>query len=419
MGRHTASAQNEGRTTMEVTYTRCAGLDVHKKSVVACVVTPEGQETRTFGTMTAELLDLGGWLQEHGVTHVAMESSGIYWKPVYNLLEVLDLEVLVVNAQHIKAVPGRKTDVKDAAWIADLLRHGLLRGSYIPDRAQRELRDLVRHRRGLMQQRSRVINQIEKLLESANVKLGAVVSDLAGVSGRAMLEALAAGIEDPALLAGLAKGSLRGKRAALLQALRGLMGGHQRMLLQSLLRQLAFLDGEVAALDDEVARRLAPFDAVIRRLDGVPGIGRRSAEEILAETGTDMSRFPTAAHLCSWARVCPGNDESAGKRRSGRTGHANRWLRAALTQAAHAAARKRGSYFHAQYARLGARRGKKRATIAVAHSLLTTIYHMLARGTEYEDLGDLHFDRRDASRVQHRLVQRLEGLGFRVTLEAA
>lgn len=404
---------------MEVTYERCAGLDVHKRTVVACALTPAGQELRTFGTMTAELLELGAWLQDHGITHVAMESSGVYWKPVYNLLESMDLQVLVVNAQHIKAVPGRKTDVKDAAWIADLLRHGLLRGSFIPDRPQRELRDLVRHRRSLMQQRSRVVSQIEKLLESANIKLGAVVSNLVGASGRAMLEELAAGREDPATLAQLAKGSLRGKQAALEQALRGLMGGHQRMLLGSLLRQLSFLDDEVVVLDAEVATRLAPFDETIARLDEIPGVGRRIAEELLAEIGTDMRRFPTAAHLCSWARVCPGNDESAGKRRSGRTGHANRWLRAALTQAAHAATRKHGSYFRAQYHRLAARRGKKRATMAVAHSLLVTIYHLLDRGSTFADLGDLHFDHREATRLRNRLVHRLEGLGYTVTLEAA
>jgi transposase len=404
---------------MEVTYARCAGLDVHKKTVVACVMTPELNETRTFGTMTRDLIELGAWLERCGVTHVAMESSGVYWKPVYNLLEALELQVLVVNAQHIKAVPGRKTDVKDAAWIADLLRHGLLRGSYIPDRPQRELRDLVRHRRSLMQQRSRVISQIDKLLESANIKLSAVVSDLVGASGRAMLEALANGSTDPVTLASLARGSLRGKHASLEEALRGLMGSHQRMLLQSQLRQLTFLDTEVATLDEEVARRLDPFEEQIRRLDGIPGIGRRGAEEILAEIGTDMTRFPTAAHLGSWARVCPGNDESAGKRRSGRTGHANRWLRAALTQAAHAAARKRGSYFQAQYVRLAARRGKKRATIAVAHSLLTVIYYMLSRDRDFEDLGALHFDQRDANRLRNRLVHRLEGLGLKVTIEEA
>ena len=404
---------------MEVTYPRCAGLDVHKKTVVACVMTPDERVTKTFGTMTAELLELADWLLSYAVTHVAMESSGVYWKPIYNLLEGLDLTLLVVNAQHIKAVPGRKTDVKDAEWIADLLRHGLLRGSFIPDRPQRELRDLVRHRRSLLQQRSRVISQIDKLLESANIKLSGVASDVVGASGRAMLNALVSGTTDPLVLAELARGSLRQKRQELGSALRGLVGEHQRMLLQSLLRQLDFLDGEITVLDEEVARRLAPFEELVQRLDGHPGIGRRTAEDILAETGTDMSRFPTAGHLCSWARVCPGNDESAGKRRSGRTGHANRWLRAALTQAAHAAARKRGSYFQAQYARLAARRGKKRAIIALAHALLTDVYYMLARSTAYQDLGVYHFDHIDLNRAKNRLVNRLEGLGFKVTLEAA
>jgi len=404
---------------MEVTYPRCAGLDVHKKTVVACLMTPETRLTRTFGTVTVALLELADWLLGEGVTHVAMESSGVYWKPIYNLLEGLDLKLLVVNAQHIKAVPGRKTDVKDAEWIAELLRHGLLQASFIPDRPQRELRDLVRHRRSLMQQRSRVISQIDKLLESANIKLSGVVSDVAGASGRAMLNALVDGTSDPFVLASLAKGSLRRKQDELGLALRGLVGDHQRMLLRSLLRQLDFLGGEVAVLDEEVAQRLAPFEALIQRLDRHPGIGRRTAEDILAEIGTDMSRFPTAGHICSWARVCPGNDESAGKRRSGRTGHANRWLRAALTQAAQAAARKRGSYFQAQYARLAARRGKKRAIIAVAHSLLTDIYYMLSRDTEYQDLGSSHFDRFDLNRTKNRLVHRLEGLGFKVNLEAA
>ncbi len=404
---------------MEVTYPRCAGLDVHKKTVVACVMTPETRVTKTFGTMTADLLQLGDWLLDHQVTHVAMESSGIYWRPIYNLFEALDLQLLVVNAQHIKAVPGRKTDVKDAEWIAELLRHGLLRASFIPDRPQRELRDLTRHRRSLLQQRSRVVNQIEKLLESANIKLSAVASDVAGATGRAILKALVEGNTDPLALADLAKGTLRAKRGELALALRGLMGDHQRMLLQTLLRQLDFLEGEVAILDAEVARRLAPFEEVIQRLDRHPGIGRRSAEDILAEIGTEMSRFPTVDHLCSWARVCPGNDESAGKRRSGRTGHANRWLRAALTQAAQAAARKRGSYFQAQYGRLAARRGKKRAIIAVAHAILIDIYYMLSRQTEYQDLGNVHFDRIDLNRTKNRLVHRLEGLGFKVALEAA
>lgn len=404
---------------MRVTHERCAGLDVHKKTVVACVITPEGQETKTFSAMTADLLQLADWLARWGVTHVAMESTGVYWKPVYNLLEGLDLTLLVVNAQHIKAVPGRKTDVNDAEWIADLLRHGLLRASFIPDRPQRELRELVRHRRSLMHQRSQVISRIEKLLEGANIKLGAVLSDLVGSSGRAMLEALASGSDDPALLAELARGSLRRKRGELTAAARGLMGDHQRLMLQSLLRQLSFLEGEVAVLDKEVAIRMAPFDELIERLDAVPGIGRRGAEEILAEIGTDMARFPTAAHLASWARVCPGNHESAGKQKTGRTGHANRWLRSALTQAAHAAARKRDSYFRAQYARLAARRGKKRAVIAVAHSILVVIYHLLSGNALYHDLGPYYFDERDRKVTVDRAVRRIERLGYKVTLEAA
>lgn len=404
---------------MEVKYQRCAGLDVHKKSVVACVITPEGQETRSFGTMTQDLLQLGDWLMGCGVTHVAMESTGVYWVPVYNLLEGLNLTLLVVNAQHIKAVPGRKTDVKDAEWIADLLRHGLLRGSFIPGRAQRELRELVRHRRSLVQQRSRAVNRIEKLLEGANIKLSAVLSDVTGVSGRAILQALAAGSDDPEALAELARGSVRQKRGELVTSLRGFVGAHQRLLLQSLLRQLDFLEGEMAALDEEVARRLAPFEEIIQRLDAVPGIGRRGAEDILAEIGTDMSRFPTGAHLASWARVCPGSHESAGKRKTASAGHANRWLRAALIQAAQAAARRGDSYFRAQYARLAARRGKKRAILALAHSLLIVIYHLLKTGVHYLDLGLRYFDLRDQERLTHRLVYRLQGMGYKVTLEAA
>jgi transposase len=404
---------------MEVTYPYCAGLDVHKKTVVACVMTPEGRETKTFGTMTADLLVLADWLLEGGVTHVAMESTGVYWKPVYNLLEGLDLTLLVVNAQHIKAVPGRKTDVKDAEWIADLLRHGLLRGSYIPDRPQRELRELVRHRRTLIQQRSQVVNRMEKLLEGANLKLSSVVSDLTGASGRAMLEALAAGTEDPTLLAELARGSLRQRRGELRTALRGLIGDHQRLLLQSLLRHIGFLEAEITMLDEEVARRMAPFEAMVEQLDTIPGIGRRIAEEVLAEIGTDMSRFPSSAHLASWARVCPGQRESAGKQKPVSTGHANRWLRSALTQAAQAAAHKRDSYYQAFYRRLAARRGKKRAIIALTHSILIVIYHLLQSGDQYQDLGIQYFDRRDQQRLTNRLVHRLQGLGYKVSLEAA
>ncbi len=404
---------------MRVVYERCAGLDVHKRTVVACVMTPEEQQVRTFATMTDDLLQLGDWLVEQGVTHVAMESTGVYWKPVYNLLEGLGLTLLVVNAQSIKAVPGRKTDVKDAEWIADLLRHGLLRGSYIPDRPQRELRELVRYRRTLMQQRSQLINRIQKLLEGANIKLSAVASDIVGVSGRAMLEAMAAGHWDPAALASLAKGRLRNKRPALEQAVRGLMGPHQRVLLQSQLRLLEALEGEIAALDEEVRTRMRPFEASLKRLDTIPGVARRGAEELLAEIGQDMERFPTAMQIASWGKVCPGTKESAGKRKQVGTGRGNPWLRRMLVEAAMAAARTRGTYLAAQYRRLAARRGPRRAAMAVAHSILVVAYHLLRNQTEYQDLGDNYFDERNRVAVLRRSLKRIEQLGYRVTLEAA
>jgi transposase len=404
---------------MEVIHERCCGLDVHKKTVVACVITPQGKETRTFSTMTQGLLEMADWLVERGVTHAAMESTGVFWKPIYNLLEGLDLTLLLVNARHIKAVPGRKTDVKDAEWIADLLRHGLLRGSFIPDRPQRELRELVRYRRNLIRQRAQVVNRIQQVLEGANIKLSSVATDITGASGRAMLEALAEGDADPQAVAALAKGRLRNKVSELGEALRGLMGPHQRLLLQSQLRHLDFLAQEIEQLDQEVGQRMGPFEEAIQVADAVPGIGRRAAEEILAETGVDMSRFPTEAHISSWAGVSPGNNESAGKRKSGRTGHGNPWLRSALVEAAWAAARTKGSYLSAQYHRLAARRGAKRAILAVAHSILVIIYHLLRDGTTYQDLGSTYFDQRNAQAVLRRSVRRLEGLGYRVTLEAA
>jgi len=401
---------------MQVVHERCAGLDVHKKTVVASVISREGQETRTFGTMTRDLLLLADWLTERGVTHVAMESTGVYWKPVYNLLED-QFTLLVVNAHHIKAVPGRKTDVKDAEWIADLLRHGLVRGSFIPSRPQRELRELTRARRSLIQQRSQVANRIQKVLEGANIKLASVATDVVGVSGRAMLEAMVAGTEDPQVLAEMARGTLRKKTQALEEALEGLVGPHQRLLLGTHLRHLDFLDGEIARLDEEVAARLRPFEQVLERVDAIPGIGRRVAEDILSEIGTDMSRFPTAAHLTSWARVCPGNNESAGKRKSGSTGHGNSWLRPILVQAAQSASRTKGTYLAAQYHRIAARRGGKRAIMALAHTILVTIYYMLTRGTVYSDLGGNYFDERDRQATIRRAVRRIEGLGYTVTLK--
>lgn len=404
---------------MEALYPRCAGLDVHKKTVMACVITPEARAVREFGTMTRDLLALADWLLGHRVTHVAMESTGVYWKPIYNLLEPLEVTVWVVNAQHIKAVPGRKTDVKDAEWIADLVRHGLVRGSYIPNREQRELRELVRTRRTLIQERSRVVRRIQQVLEGANIKLSAVATDVLGKSGRQMLEALVAGVAEPAALAELARGKLRKKQDALHAALEGLVGAHQRLLLAHHLRHITFLDEEITHLSDEVEHRLRPFEEALVRLDEVPGVGRRVAEEVLAEIGIDMSRFPSAAHLASWAKVCPGNNESAGKQKSGRTGHGNPWLRAALVEAAHGAARTKRSYVGAQYRRLAARRGAKRAALAVAHSLLGIIYHLLCESCHYQDLGADYFDQRDQERTVRRLTHRLERLGYVVTPMAA
>lgn len=404
---------------MDVLYQRCVGLDIHRDTVVACLITPEGRELRTFGTMTEDLLTLADWLTARGVSHVAMESTGVYWKPIYNLLEGTGLELLVVNARHMRAVPGRKTDVKDAEWIADLLRHGLLRGSFIPDRGQRELRELVRYRRRLIEERSREAERLHKTLEGANVKLGAVASDILGVSGRAMLEALVAGRDDPDALAGLAKGRLRDKHDRLVAALRGLVGPHQRRLLATQLRHIDYLDAEIASLSAEIEERMRPFDPAIALADSIPGVGRRTAEAILAEIGADMTRFPTDRHLASWARMCPGTDESAGKRGSGATGRGNKWLRSALTEAARAAARTKGTYLAVQYRRLVGRRGTNRAAVAVGHTILVALYHMLRDGVTYEDLGPTWFDERDRRATVRRAVTRLEALGYRVNLEPA
>jgi transposase len=402
---------------MEVVHPRCSGLDVHKKTVVACVMVPGRKEVRTFGTVTAELQRLGDWLQSEGVTTVAMESTGVYWKPVFNVLETTGLELLVVNAQHIKAVPGRKTDVKDAEWIADLLRHGLVRASFIPERPQRELRELVRYRKTVVEQRSHLVQRIQKLLEGANIKLSDVASDIVGVSGTAMLRALANGESDLDCLVELAKTRLRNKREELKLALAGSFGSHQRFLLGKQLDQLEFLDRQIVDLNLEVELRLRPFEALLARLDAIPGIGTRNAEQILVEVGTDMTRFPSAAHFASWAKLCPGNDESAGKRRSGSTGSGSRWLRSTMVEAAWSASRVRSSYFAAQYHRLVPRRGKRRAAVAVAHSMLIAIYHLIKDGTVYQDLGPNHFDELDRQRVTRRAVGRLQALGYNVTLK--
>ena len=400
---------------MESIIERCCGLDVHKKSVVACAITPEVQEVRTFRTMTRDLLALADWLKDHRVTHVAMESTGVYWKPVYNLLED-EFSVWVVNAHHMKAVPGRKTDVKDAEWIADLLRHGLLRSSFIPDRPQRELRELTRYRRSLVQERTREANRIQKVLEGANVKLGSVATDVLGVSGRAMLKALSEGEEDPKALAELARGRLREKREELEEALRGLMGPHQRFMLAIQLDRLNCLDGQIETLDLEVGRRVDPFEETVAAVDTIPGIGRRTAEVIVAEMGTDMSRFPSGGHLASWAGVCPGNNRSAEKHKRAPTKKGNGWLKAALVEAARSAARTK-TYLGAQYQRLARRIGANRAAMAVAHSIAVILYQVIKTGKPFFDLGQQYFEERDRAAIARRSVRQLERLGYKITLE--
>ncbi len=409
---------------MKPLYERCAGLDVHKQTVVACLLTPglngsRQHEIRTFGTMTADLQALADWLAAAGCTHVAMESTGVYWKPVFNLLENR-FTTLLVNAQHIKAVPGRKTDVRDCEWIAELLQHGLLRASFIPPAEVRAVRELTRYRKRLIQERAAEVNRVHKILETANIKLGDVASDIMGQSGRAMLAAIIAGQSDATRLADLAQGRLRKKHAQLLRALEGRVGEHHRFLLAEQLAHIDDLDTSIERLDDEIARRLQPQQAQLDRLDRITGVDRRTAEIMLAEVGFDwQAAFPDAEHLASWATVCPGNDESAGKRQSGQTRHSKSPLKVALTEAAWAAAHSKGTYLSAQYHRLAARRGKKKAIVAVAHSILVIAYHLLTTDKDYSDLGANYFDEHERDAIQKRLVKRLEKLGLKVTVEPA
>ncbi len=442
---------------MEITYTHVAGLDIHKKTVVACCFTPgpkgtPQKEIRTFGTMTQDLLALADWLTAKGITHVAMESTGEFWKPVYAILEAL-FTVLVVNAQHIKTVPGRKTDVKDAEWLADLLHHGLLKGSFIPSLPQRDLRDLTRQRSNLVQDRARVVNQLQKVLEWANIKLSSVVRDIMGVSARAMLTAIVGGEADQEVLAELAQGRLRTKQAELAQALVGRVRDHHRFMLARHLTHIDFLEEEIARFDQEIERAIAtqtssaaptapvmeptdlanagpagspppttaptalPWAEAVELVDTAPGIGRTAAQLILAEIGTDMGRFPSEGHISSWAKVCPGNRQSGGKRYSGRTGQGRRWLRPVLVQAAWAAIKVKDSHLAAVYRRLVVRLGKQKAIMAVAHRLLVAIYHMLKDRVPYREIGTTPPSETTKRKLAERMQRKLEALGYTVRLE--
>jgi transposase len=443
---------------MEILYARCAGLDIHKKTVRVCVLIRQedgktSKEFRTYSTTTQDLLKLLDWLHALGCTHVAREGTGVYWKPVYNLFEG-QIEVLVVNAQHIKAVPGRKTDTKDAEWIADLLRHGLLTASFIPSAPQRELRDLTRYRVRLTEERAREVNRVQKTLEGMNLKLGDVVSDMMGKASRMILLAIADGESDPAREEGLAVGRVRASQAELEAALTGTISEHHRFLLREHLTQIEHLERAVERITAEIVRRFSPpdppedieaskpgesqqkeesrglshpslppsnqglsWEKAVILLWSIPGISERAASGILAEIGLNMQQFPTAAHLASWAGVCPGNHESAGKRLSGKTRKGNPWLRRLLLQAAHAVARQKHGYLAAQFRRIAARRGKKRAGMAVAHSILVIIYHLLREGVPYEEHGEAFFEERDRQLSEKRLVRQLERLGHQVSLQ--
>jgi transposase len=406
---------------MEVLYPRCCGLDVHKETVVACLrLVINGRavkEVRTFQTTTTSLMALSQWLAENACTHIAMEATGVYWKPVWHILSDGDFELLLANAAHVKNVPGRKTDVKDADWVSDLLAHGLIRPSFVPDSPTQEMRTLLRTRKQLSREKTSHILRIQKTLEDANIKLDSVITDVMGVSGRKMIEALIAGQSDPAKLARLADHRVRASQETLREALRGRVTGHHRFLLRLHLGQIDALDAAIAKIDREVEAGIAPFRTAVEQVTSIPGVKNLSARAIISEIGIDMGRFATDAHLISWACICPRNDESAGKRRSNRIRKGSPWLKTTLVQCAWAAARTKGSYLQAQFHRIRSRRGLKKAIVAVAASILTAIYHMLKDGTMYQDLGPNHFDRQTKERQKNRLVKRLADLGYAVELE--
>lgn len=407
--------------TMEVLHRCVSGLDVHKKTVVACRrrLLDNGkveQEVKTFATTTTALLSLLEWLREWSVSHVAMESTGVYWKPIWNILEG-HMELLLVNARHIKTVPGRKTDVKDCEWIAQLMQYGLLRASFVPSPEVRQWRDLTRHRTKLSDQHTAVVNRLHKVLEDANIKLSTVISDIMGVSGRRMLRALADGESDPIALSAMGDKRLKATPEELQASLLGQVQEHHRFMLSTLLDQIDFLEQQMARLDERIEAQMRPFEEAINRLDTIDGVDRWGAQCLLAELGPDMAQYPSADHLSSWAGMSPGNDESAGKRRSGKTPKGNKWIRRTLTQSAWAATKRKGGYLSAQYRQLAARRGKKRAIVALGHTILVAAYHMLKDGVDYRDLGSDYFDQRRRTRTAKHLVDRLESLGYEVKLE--
>ncbi|WP_340003500.1 IS110 family transposase [Paenibacillus sp. FSL K6-0276] len=383
---------------MEIVVERACGMDIHKDNITACILTSNGKEIQTFSTKTVFLLQLIDWIKQHECTHVAMESTGVFWKPIVNLLEAEGIEFLVVNAQHMKALPGRKTDVKDSEWIAKLLRHGLLKASFIPDRNQRELRELVRYRRSIIEERARQHNRIQKVLEGANIKLSSVVSDIMGVSSRDMLRAIADGEDELEL------------------ALHGYVNPHQRLMIKTILTHIDFLSEQIVILDQEIATRVTPFHDDVERLDSIPGIATRMAEQILAEIGTNIKKqFPSAAHLCSWAGLVPGHNESAGKRKSAKAKNGNKYLKSALVEAAHSVAASK-NYLGAMYRRTAARKGRKRAAVSVAHAMLRIAYYLLTREEMYLDLGEDYFDKQKQQSIVKYAVRRLENLGYSVTI---
>lgn len=408
---------------MELLVARCAGLDVHQATVVATVRVPDDHGgrrsvTETFGTMTPDLLALREWLQAYGVTHVALESTGVYWKPVYYVLEG-GFTLLLINMQELKHVPGRKTDVRDSEWLAQLLECGLLKASFVPPPAIRELRDLTRYRVQQVRDRAQEVNRLCKVLEDAGLKLTSVVTDVMGASGRAMLRALVEGTTDPTVLADLARGALRKKLPALRRALQGRFRRHHAFLIEQIFAKIDFLDDTLDRLTAEIDRRLGPFESMLTNLDTIPGVDRIGAISMVAETGGDMSRFPSAGHLCSWGAMCPGQNESAGKRRSGKTRKGNRYLRRTLIQAGLGAMRKNGSALQARYHRVKRHRGHKKAVVAVGHQILEIAYYIMRDGVTYDELGADYFNRRHAERAVRRHVRQLEALGFHVTIESA